>query len=38
MMMAKKVQKEEEEIVIDHKTLNQIYPEVQYSSGGLDAG
>ena len=38
MMMAKKVQKEEEEIVIDYKTLNQIYPEVQYSSGGLDAG
>lgn len=33
-MMAKKVQKEEEEEFVDHKTLNQIYPEVHYSIQG----
>jgi elongation factor 1 alpha-like protein len=32
-MMAKKIQKAvEEEEVIDHKVLNQIYPEVHYTS------
>lgn len=34
VQMMKRVQKEEEEVVVDHRTLNQIYPDVQYGATG----